>query len=187
MCARAPLWRIRDDKGMLLVFGYGSLIWKPPEGFQHTRACVGGIKGFARRMWQGSTDHRGLTGSPGLVATLVRTSDLPEAEQDANELCWGMVYGYSAELRDEVLAYLDYREKDGYDRCFVDVFLQSQERQDAPREPDLCGVLLYVAQTGEPHKWECLGGGEIERGTRAEQAPRSTCAESSRSTASHIL
>ena len=111
-----------DDKGMLWVFGYGSLIWKPPEGFQHTRACVGGIKGFARRMWQGSTDHRGLPGSPGLVATLVRTSDLPEAEQDANELCWGMVYGYAAELRDEVLAYLDYREKDGYDRCFVNVF-----------------------------------------------------------------
>ena len=88
------------------------------------RACPGGIKGFTRRMWQGSTDHRGLPGSPGLVATLVRRQDLPEAQQDDDELCWGMCYGYAKEMREQVIAYLDFREKDGYDQCFVDVFLQ---------------------------------------------------------------
>mmetsp|Transcript_38187 Transcript_38187/g.61561 ORF Transcript_38187/g.61561 Transcript_38187/m.61561 type:complete len:389 (-) Transcript_38187:64-1230(-) len=138
------------NKDMLWVFGYGSLIWKPPEGFQFARACPGGIQGFTRRMWQGSTDHRGVPGNPGLVATLIRTSDLPEDEQDANELCWGMCYGYPAELREEVVAYLDYREKDGYDQCVVDVYLQPEEGGAMSETPDIRGVLLYVAQTDNP-------------------------------------
>jgi cation transport protein ChaC len=140
---------------MLWVFGYGSLIWKPPEGFQHARACPGGVKGFARRLWQGSTDHRGLPKAPGLVATLIRASELPKGEQDDDELCWGMCYGYPAEMREEVLSYLDYREKDGYDQCFVDVYLQTQDDVDdlarfAGSKPDLHGVVLYVAQTNNP-------------------------------------
>lgn len=101
-------------------------------------------------MWQGSTDHRGLPGAPGLVATLIRTQDLPEAEQDENELCWGMCYGYAKEVREEVVAYLDFREKDGYDQCLVDVFLQQNTGSPLSAEPDLRGVLLYVAQTQNP-------------------------------------
>ena len=130
---------------------YGSLIWKPPEGFEYVKACPGGIRGYARRMWQGSTDHRGLPGAPGLVATLVRMQDLPKAEQDDDELCWGMCYGYAKELREEVVAYLDFREKDGYDQCLVDVFLQPDTTETPlSAEPDLRGVLLYVAQTDNP-------------------------------------
>ncbi|GMS81341.1 hypothetical protein PENTCL1PPCAC_3516 [Pristionchus entomophagus] len=55
----------------LWVFGYGSLIWNP--GFSYAERRKAHARGYARRMYQGNTYHRGDDSLPGRVATLVES------------------------------------------------------------------------------------------------------------------
>ncbi|MCG7200144.1 gamma-glutamylcyclotransferase [Marinobacter pelagius] len=81
------------------LFGYGSLIYKVDFPFLEKRP--GSIRGWARRFWQASHDHRGTPEAPGRVVTLI---------EQPGAVCKGMAYRVSP----HVFEYLDVREKNGY-------------------------------------------------------------------------
>jgi cation transport regulator ChaC len=83
------------------VFGYGSLIWRPD--FPHRAARRAYIKGWRRRFWQGSHDHRGVKTEPGRTVTLVEAP---------GERCYGRAFL----IEPKVVEHLDCREKNGYAR-----------------------------------------------------------------------
>lgn len=114
------------------IFGYGSLVWRP--AFEHLEARPAALDGWARRFWQGSTDHRGVPGAPGRVVTLVR---------EPGARCVGVAYRVSEHTFDEVIGALDHREKGGYERHAVELALLPDE-QRAPS-------LVYVAGPSNPN------------------------------------
>ncbi len=90
------------------IFGYGSLVFRPDFPFRRAEPAV--LAGYARRFWQGSPDHRGTPEAPGRVVTLVPAE---------GERVWGLAYEVDPACRDDVLAGLDHREKEGYERIAV--------------------------------------------------------------------
>jgi glutathione-specific gamma-glutamylcyclotransferase len=96
------------------IFGYGSLIWRPSFPFVEQRRAA--IEGYARRLWQGSDDHRGVPGALGRVVTLV---PMPGSR------CVGMAFRIADHDVEAVLAHLDHREKNGYQRHHVDLHDES--------------------------------------------------------------
>ncbi|KLT42082.1 ChaC-like protein [Cutaneotrichosporon oleaginosum] len=93
---------------MTWIFGYGSIIWRPD--FPYAERTLAFVANHTRRFWQGSPDHRGTPTSLGRVVTLV-----PEE----GAVCWGFAYRVPPERVDEVMAYLDHRERGGYVRITV--------------------------------------------------------------------
>jgi len=87
------------------VFGYGSLIWRPSFAFVERRPVD--LAGYARRFWQGSTDHRGVPGAAGRVVTLAA---------EPNAVCAGVAFLLHDDDRETVLRGLDHRERGGYAR-----------------------------------------------------------------------
>jgi glutathione-specific gamma-glutamylcyclotransferase len=131
MSAGRPLW----------IFGYGSLVWRP--AFAHAERRSGFVRGYTRRFWQGSTDHRGTPGAPGRVVTLLPSH--------AHERCWGSVYRVEPGREAQVLAGLDHREQGGYERHQVEV---------VHAEGSLDDVLVYLATPSNPN-W--LGEAPLEQ------------------------
>ncbi|KAG2024092.1 hypothetical protein CC2G_001681 [Coprinopsis cinerea AmutBmut pab1-1] len=132
-----------------VVFGYGSLIFKPPP---HVVAKTPGfLKGYVRRFAQKSHDHRGTPESPGRVVTLVHKEDWDKfSGSDAfpdEDVVWGIAYtidpAYVAEVRD----YLDYREKDGYTLETLDIYnVDSQGNESVIIHNAYC----YVGRNDNP-------------------------------------
>ena len=91
----------RTDAGdVAWIFGYGSLLWRPGFRFAERQPAV--LRGWMRRFWQASPDHRGAPEAPGRVVTLRRAAD---------SSCWGMAFRVAGPDRADVLAALDHREK----------------------------------------------------------------------------
>lgn len=116
----SPLW----------VFGYGSLIWRP--AMQYQLAVNATALHWARRFWQGSHDHRGTIDAPGRVLTLVPKRDA---------LCAGRVFQIAEEHVNKTLDELDYREKNGYERQWLDV---------STDEFGIIKALTYIAPENNP-------------------------------------
>lgn len=94
------------------LFGYGSLIWR--VDFPYRARLKAAVRGFSRRFWQGSHDHRGTPSAPGRVVTLT-----PEA----GALCVGMAYRIDA----ATFAPLDHREKNGYVRLRLPIEIEGDD------------------------------------------------------------
>lgn len=88
-----------DGHDAVWLFGYGSLIYKTDFAFLERRPAQ--LRGWERRFWQGSHDHRGTPTSPGRVVTLVPREDA---------VCIGVAY----RITPATFAPLDHREKNGY-------------------------------------------------------------------------
>ncbi len=112
------------------IFGYGSLIFRPSFPYEERREAW--LRGWSRRFWQGSMDHRGVPEAPGRVVTLV-----PEP----GARCWGVAYRIAAEHVEQVLAHLDVREQGGYERHQVLLETRAFESFEA---------LVYVAGPSNP-------------------------------------
>ncbi|KAL1917046.1 uncharacterized protein VTP21DRAFT_5244 [Calcarisporiella thermophila] len=129
------------------VFGYGSLCWKPPVAFEDK--AVGYIRGYVRRFWQQSTDHRGTPDAPGRVVTLIpydewqTLDDYHESRED--DVCWGVAYKIPEAEVEATRAYLDHREKNGYTIHFVDVYQPGREL------PIVKDAMVYIGTTSNEH------------------------------------
>ncbi|KAH7408079.1 ChaC-like protein [Phaeosphaeria sp. MPI-PUGE-AT-0046c] len=99
------------------LFGYGSLIWKPPPHYD--QRVPGYIEGYVRRFWQ--VDHRGTPEAPGRVATLIDKAhwETLTDHHESTERVWGAAYHIPSHHVAAVRAYLDIREINGYSIQFT--------------------------------------------------------------------
>jgi len=99
-----------------------------------------------------SHDHRGTPEDPGVVVTLIPSAEWKELagadDGDGSESkVWGVVYTIEPGRAEEVQAYLDEREKDGYEVMEVDVFVLDQ---DQGQERCAGKASVYVGHTTNP-------------------------------------
>ncbi|TIC93961.1 Glutathione-specific gamma-glutamylcyclotransferase [Colletotrichum higginsianum] len=115
---------LSTNSGEFWLYGYGSLIWKPPPHFD--RRIPGWVTGYVRRFWQARypshTQRAAACLFAGLVkrrrvVTLIERSfweRLTDHHDSAPDRVWGVAYRIKADKVAEVKDYLDIREINGY-------------------------------------------------------------------------
>ena len=132
------------------LFGYGSIIWR--TGFPYRERRAARLRGYVRRLWQGSHDHRGTPDAPGRVATLI---------EDTKGFCDGAAYLIDSTDAEEVLIALDYREKNGYERHSVQILLS--DGHNLPQHPDTqCTEATGLTYLAPPGNHAFLGDAPLE-------------------------
>ncbi|EME43923.1 hypothetical protein DOTSEDRAFT_88237 [Dothistroma septosporum NZE10] len=120
-----------NGEGDLWLFGYGSLIWKPPPDYD--LRLPGYIEGYVRRFWQASEDHRGTPEAPGRVCTLIDRKlweTLTDQHASAPPKTWGAAYRIPAAKVPEVREYMNIREINGYSMQSVPFVQPSKSNPD---------------------------------------------------------
>ncbi|MEB3305759.1 MAG: gamma-glutamylcyclotransferase [Cyanobacteriota bacterium] len=115
------------------IFAYGSLIFRP--GFSYIERRRAFVRGWSRRFWQGSPDHRGVPDAPGCVVTL-----LP----DPNGHCGGCAFQIDPAQAGGILETIDTREQAGFTR-------QRLALLPAPGEQPFAQGITWVAGPDNPH------------------------------------
>ncbi len=116
------------------------MIFRPAIPFVERRPAR--VRGWARRFWQWSTDHRGEPWRPGRVVTLAPARD---------SYCWGMAYRLDAAEAEAILADLDVRERGGYVRMEIELELDepaAQTRNASAVTPQTVAGLTYQGWPG---------------------------------------
>lgn len=124
-----------QDYDEIWVFGYGSLIHKVDFDFLDCQNAH--ILGYERRFWQGSHDHRGTPENPGRVLTLTPVE---------NARCFGRAF----KVEHHIFEHLDHREKNGYLREEIEIYLENGNR------------VLGLVYIGAPDNAAYLGEATIE-------------------------
>ena len=144
---------LKENDGVLRIFGYGSLCWKPSGilANENVKSTLGRAKGYRRCWSQKSTDHRGNPSFPGIVCTLLKDDEvygLREKDSsiiDEKSLTEGVLYEVPPDLVQDCLDELDFREKGGYARDIIDVVEDGSGK--------LIQALLYRGTPDNPAFW----------------------------------